>query len=150
MLRRLGGDQRDALHLVGAAGIERAIGDEAVVVAAGLLDVEAGGLDRLGVAAARDRAGDARGPARRCAWCSPLGAAADDVGEREPPARSKHARGLGEDLALDDGRLITPLEMTASKSRRRTAARRYKPRRNGPARTRRGRAAAPLWRAAHP
>ena len=38
----LDGDERDALHLVGGAGVERALGDEAVVVAAHGLDLQPG------------------------------------------------------------------------------------------------------------
>ena len=81
----------------------RPVADEAVVVAAGRADVEAGLLD---APRRSELAGIA--PAMQAAHSSTLrrvrsfsGLAADDVGERQPPARPQHARGLGEHACLD-------------------------------------------------
>src|SRR5205823_810992 len=60
-------------------------------------DNEALGLDRPYVAVAGDRARDARRPQLDVAARAVLELlAADDVRDREPPARLQHARGLGE------------------------------------------------------
>src|SRR5436305_11837961 len=73
-----------------------------VVVGAYRLDPEASGLDRVDVAAARDRPGYAGGPELDIATGAfPQSPAAHDVGERQPAAGSKHARGFGEDPVLD-------------------------------------------------
>lgn len=61
-LHRLLGDQRDAHHLVGAAGLERLVRDELVVVLAHLAHPEPGGLDSSDVVGLRDRSGDAGCP----------------------------------------------------------------------------------------
>src|SRR5207249_157519 len=97
------GDERHALDLVGAARVERTLGDEAVVVVAHLADREAGRLDYLDIARARDRARDARGPELDVAARALLERlAADDVGEREPPTGPQNARGLVEHAVLHD------------------------------------------------
>ena len=79
-------------------------------------DLEAGGLDRLDVAAARDRARDARGPEVDV----PPGPllerpAADDVGERQPAPGPSTRAASAKTRSFAGERLITPLEMTASK-----------------------------------
>src|SRR6266536_1803315 len=67
----------------------------------GLFDTKTGVFDRLEVAVARDRAGDAGGPELHVAAGALLERlAADDVGDREPSAWPKDARGLGEDALL--------------------------------------------------
>src|SRR5881396_3154449 len=102
MLRLFHGRQRDALDAVGTAGIEGAFGDEVVVVDAHLSDPKARGFERVEIALAWNRAGDAGGPELNVAsrpflqW-----AAADDVGDRESSAGSKDARRFREDAVLD-------------------------------------------------
>ena len=51
--------------------------------------------------------------------------AGDDVRDGQPPTGSEHSRSLGEDPLLSAGRLMTPLEITTSKVRRRTGAPRW-------------------------
>src|SRR5204863_5174596 len=100
------GPERDALHLVGTAGVERPLGDEAVVVAPDLANGEAGGLDRLQVGIARNRAGDAGGPELDVAPRALLQrAAADDVRDGEPALGAEDAGGLGEDASLGRGQV---------------------------------------------
>ena len=79
------------------------------------MDVEAGGLDRLDVAAARDRAGDARDSEFDVApGVLPRRLAADDVREASRPrGRSTRTATAKTRLLMKDS-LITPLEITAS------------------------------------
>ena len=99
--RRICGDAH-ALDAVGLARLERSVGEEAVVVGTRLGDREAGCDELVQVRRRRDRTGDAGRPElgvaagrlleRRCA---------DDVRDREAPARSQHAGCLGEHAVLD-------------------------------------------------
>src|SRR6185295_19576086 len=75
---------------------------EVVVVDAQRLNPEAGGFHGPHVAVPWDRAGDAGGPELDVA-ARPLleRAAADDVGDGDPPARPEDAGNLGEDAVLD-------------------------------------------------
>ena len=95
------GKQGDALDAVLLARVRRPLGDELVRVPADLLDLEAGRLDRLPIGVFLGRAADAGGPEVGVADDRllelPL---ADDVGDREAPARPKDPRRLGEHALL--------------------------------------------------
>src|SRR6266536_1227240 len=66
----------------------------------GLFDTKTGVFDRLEVAVARDRAGDAGGPELHVAAGALLERlAADDVGDREPSTWLKPSRSLSENIA---------------------------------------------------
>src|SRR5262249_28256196 len=98
--------ERDALDRVGAARLDRSLGDEVVVVRAHLRDVEACCTQRVEIAFARNRTGDARRPELDVP-ARPLlqSATAHDVCDRERPVRLQDSRSLREDMVLHRGEI---------------------------------------------
>ena len=115
-LGRPDGREGDALHLVGAAGVEGALGDEVVVVAADLL------TSSRRPRSPRHSCERGMAPAMQAAHSSTLRRVRSFSGRpltmsasaSRPPGRSTRAASSNT-LLLSTERLITPLEMTASK-----------------------------------